>query len=101
MVKTICVPPYLAGLALRVPKKKRKMFISEWVKQDGEPVAENEIVVILDIVKASAELVAESSGILFHVRPIDELLNVKDVIGVIADTAEEFQEYKAQHLDSN
>ena len=98
MVTLIQVPQFVAGLHSRVPRQKRRIYVMEWLKADGETVAEGEAVVVLNTVKAAVELTAEASGFVFHLKEVDQDVKLYDVLGVLADSVEEFEEYRKQGL---
>ncbi|MDR3554301.1 MAG: hypothetical protein P4L55_06070 [Syntrophobacteraceae bacterium] len=91
MITPIRVPKYIAGLHTRVPKKNRKIVVMTWLEADGNFVADGQAVVILDTRKAAIEMVAPASGLLFHLVEKDVNVNIGDILGVVAESAEEFQ----------
>lgn len=93
MVVPIQVPEYIRGLQTRVPRRNRKITVMSWLKANGEFVAEGDAVVVLDTRKAAVEIAAQASGLLFHLIAINEKVNVGEILGVVAHSVEEFQEY--------
>jgi pyruvate/2-oxoglutarate dehydrogenase complex dihydrolipoamide acyltransferase (E2) component len=85
-------------MVARTPAQKKNMFLMKWLKGDGEPVEAGEGVVVIDTAKAAVELVAEVPGLLFHLMAVNDKVKVKDILGVVADSVEEFQEYRKQNL---
>lgn len=57
--------------------------VAEWMKQDGDMVEQNEVIVVLETDKASSELVAEKAGRLTVKAEEGETVYVDQVIGVI------------------
>lgn len=96
MVTLIQVPAYVGGMLTRVPKHKRSISVMKWLKAHGESVIEGEAIVVLNTVKVAVEMASEASGLLFHLREVDEIVQVRDILGVVADSVEEFQEYRQQ-----
>lgn len=94
MVTLIQVPAHVAGLLTRVPKQTRKITVMDWLKGHGESVADGEAILILNTRKATVEMVAEASGLLFHLKEVSEQVNLGDTLGVVVDSVEEFQEYR-------
>jgi pyruvate/2-oxoglutarate dehydrogenase complex dihydrolipoamide acyltransferase (E2) component len=98
MVTPIQVPVFIASMVARVPQQKKNMFLMKWLKAEGEPIEAGEAVVVIDTAKAAIELVAPASGLVFHLREVDEKVKMRDILGVVADTEAEFQEYRQQNL---
>jgi len=101
MITPIPVPLFAASMQTRVPKHRRGISVMEWVKGHGAPVTEGELIVVLHTRKAAVEMAAEASGLLFHLKEINEMVDVGDVLGVLADSAEEFEQYKRRSLVGN
>jgi pyruvate/2-oxoglutarate dehydrogenase complex dihydrolipoamide acyltransferase (E2) component len=97
MVTPIQVPVFIASMVARVPRQKKNMFLLKWLKAPGEPVEAGEAVVVIDTAKAAIELVAPASGLVFHLLEVDAKVQIRDILGVIADTEAEFQEYRQQN----
>lgn len=60
--------------------------IEEWMKQSGDYVEKDEVVVTLETDKASVELIAEASGVLTTKAADGDTVNVGTVIGEIDST---------------
>lgn len=99
MITPILVPRHILGLHSRVPKKSRKIVVMQWIKGNGEFVADGELVLVLDTRKAAVEMVSPASGLLFHLVDVDVKLKVGDTLAVVVDSEQEFLEYKAQMID--
>lgn len=69
--------------------------VTEWLRSHGDRVEQGEPIVVIETAKASSEVEAPASGLLFHLRQPDDMVKVGDVLGVIADSPEEFEEFKA------
>ncbi|SPF50503.1 hypothetical protein SBDP1_870015 [Syntrophobacter sp. SbD1] len=93
VITPIQVPEYIRGLHTRVPKQARKITVMSWLKANGEFVADGDPVVVLDTRKAAVEMAAQASGLLFHLRSVNEKVKVGDILGVVADSVEEFEQY--------
>jgi pyruvate/2-oxoglutarate dehydrogenase complex dihydrolipoamide acyltransferase (E2) component len=98
MVTPIQVPVFIASMVARVPQQKKNMFLMKWLKAEGEPVEAGDAVVVIDTAKAAIELVAPASGLVFHLLEVDAKVKIRDILGVVADTVAEFQEYRQQNL---
>lgn len=61
--------------------------IEEWLKQSGDYVEKDEVVVTLETDKASVELIAEASGVLKTSASDGDTVNVGTVIGTIDSSA--------------
>lgn len=62
-------------------------IIEEWLKQSGDYVEKDEVVVTLETDKASVELIAEASGVLTTNAADGDTVNVGAVIGTIDSSA--------------
>jgi len=71
------------------------MTVVEWLHTDGEKVEKGESIVVIETAKASSEVDAPASGLLFLLREPNDTVKVGDLLGVIADSAEEFEKFKA------
>lgn len=98
MVTPIQVPLFVASMVARVPRQKKNMFLMKWLKANGESVKAGDAVVVIDTAKAAIELVTPASGLLFHLLGVGEKVKLRDILGVVADTGEEFEEYRKQSL---
>ena len=82
---------------LVMPKHKDKITLGEWHKSDGEKTEKGEVIVTIETAKANLELEAPVTGLLFSLKKSNEKIKMKDILGVIVDTAEEFETFKAQN----
>lgn len=69
--------------------------VAEWFRSNGDEVKRGEPIVMIETAKASSEVEASASGLLFYLRQPDDMVKVGDLLGVIADSAEEFEKFKA------
>ncbi len=58
-------------------------ILAEWIKEDGDLVKRDDVLLVLETDKASMEVVAEADGKLQHKVEADETVQVGTVIGVI------------------
>jgi 2-oxoglutarate dehydrogenase E2 component (dihydrolipoamide succinyltransferase) len=80
---------------LLMPRLSQEMdegTISEWLKREGEPVAEGDPIVTIESDKAEVELPSPGSGIVRAIRfPVGATVQVGTVLAVIADADEEIE----------
>ncbi len=69
--------------------------VTDWLKADGEAVEKGEIVVVVETSKATVELEAPASGLVFILKKVKEKVKIGDTLGVVVDTQEEFEEYRS------
>lgn len=62
--------------------------ISEWLKNDGDYVEQNDVLLSLDTDKASVEVVAEKAGVLKISTPADETVEIGAIVGSIDTSAQ-------------
>jgi pyruvate/2-oxoglutarate dehydrogenase complex dihydrolipoamide acyltransferase (E2) component len=80
-----------------MPRHKDKISLGEWHKSDGQEVEKGEIIAGIETAKADLELEAPATGLLFSLKKNKEKVKMKDILGVIVDTAEEFEIFKRQN----
>ena len=83
--------------SILVPKlgmSKSDVTLVKWHKEDGEKTDKGEVAVTIETAKVTNEIEAPASGLLFTLRKIKEKVQIGDALGVIADSREEFEEYK-------
>lgn len=71
---------------LRVPKLAVSMqegTLTQWLVEDGQPVAEGQPIYTLEIEKSVMDVEAPASGVLKHIGVRDTTYKVGDVIGEI------------------
>lgn len=86
MIKNLFIPKL--GMTME------KGTISEWVARDGDRVKEEQVVLILETEKVAHELVAPIAGILSIFGKTGEEYLCGTVVGVIAETQEEYESIK-------
>lgn len=69
--------------------------ITEWKVQEGESVEKDQTILILEMEKTTYELTAMASGILHIITMPEETVPVGYVVGVLAETKEEYETVKA------
>ncbi|MBN1383131.1 MAG: dihydrolipoamide acyltransferase [Deltaproteobacteria bacterium] len=91
---------------IRVPKLGETMEeaqIIEWLAEEGETVEPRQVLVILQTEKAGYELEAQYGGILHIITPADPDVDipVTHLIGLIAETQEEYEKIKSEREASS
>ena len=84
---------------VRVPKLGTQIEdaeITEWVAKEGEKVSPRQVLAVLETEKSSYDLESEFNGILhIIVEASDEKVDAGVLIGVVADSREEFEKIKS------
>lgn len=83
-----------------VPKlgmTQQDMIVVKWIKGDGDSVEEGEPVVSIETAKVSYDVEAQAAGMVFALKRVGDKVKIGEVLGVIAQTREEFKEYKEAH----
>jgi pyruvate/2-oxoglutarate dehydrogenase complex dihydrolipoamide acyltransferase (E2) component len=83
---------------IRVPKlgmTQADITVVELRKKDGERVDKDEIVAVIETAKVTYELKASASGMIFNLKKVKDRVNIGDILAVVADRREEFDEYMA------
>lgn len=100
MVTLVNVPRYIALMK----NYSSKPMLTKWLGTDGEPVEEGQPLVVVETTKASLEIEAMASGILFILRKVGDRVNIGDTLGMIAKNRAEMEAFKtllaAYPLDS-
>ena len=84
---------------IRVPKLGDTMTetqILEWVAKEGEEIKARQVLAVLETEKTSYELEAQRAGILHIITPVETTVPVHHLIGILADTQEEYEKIKSQ-----
>lgn len=82
---------------IRLPKLGETMEeaeLIEWVAQEGEQVDAHQALVVIQTEKTSYEMESQYAGILHIMAPIEETIPVNQLIAILADTPEEYEEIK-------
>jgi pyruvate/2-oxoglutarate dehydrogenase complex dihydrolipoamide acyltransferase (E2) component len=90
MVTLINIPRYIALMK----NYSSKPMLTKWLGKDGEPVEEGQPLVVVETTKASLEIEALASGILFILRKIGERVNIGDTLGIIARSRAEMEAFR-------
>ena len=84
---------------VRVPKLGETMTetqLIEWVAKEGEKIEARQVLVVLQTEKTSYELETEYAGILHIITPVDVTIPVTHLIGLLAETQEEYEKIKSE-----
>ena len=84
---------------VRIPKLGTQIEdaeITEWVAAEGEEVNERQVIAVLETEKSSYDLESEFKGVLhIIVEASDEKVDAGVLIGVLADSQEEYEKIKS------
>lgn len=86
MVTLVQVPRYIALLK----NYASKPTLTKWCKKDRETVDEGQALLVVETSKASLEIEAIASGMLFILRKAGEKVQIGDTVGVIAKNQASF-----------
>lgn len=92
MVTLVNVPRYIALLK----NYSSKPALTKWLGNDGKPVEEGQPLVVVETTKASLEIEAMASGILFVLRKVGEQVSIGDTLGVIAASKAEMEAFRTR-----
>lgn len=70
-----------------VGESVREGMIHKWLKQDGEQIKADDVLVELETDKATVEVVAENSGVLKIIKQEGETVTIGEVLATIDDSA--------------
>lgn len=90
MITLVNVPRYIALMK----NYSSKPMLTKWLGMDGEPVKEGQPLAVVETTKASLEIEAMASGMLFILRKIGERVNIGDTLGVIANSKAEMEAFR-------
>ena len=82
----------------RVPKlgmTQSGITVVKLTKKDGDAVEKDEVVVVIETAKVSYDVHAPTQGLIFYLKKVKEKVKIGDVLAVVAESGEEFEEYKA------
>ena len=91
MVTLVNVPRYIALLK----NYSSKPVLTHWLKKDGEQVEEGQPLAVVETTKASLEIQAMVSGIIFTLRKVGETVSIGDTLGMIANNKTEIETFNA------
>jgi pyruvate dehydrogenase E2 component (dihydrolipoamide acetyltransferase) len=94
MATLVQVPPFLA----LTKNYGSKPMVTKWLKREGTAVEEGQTLVVIETTKASLEVEAPASGLLFRLRKIGDMVKIGDSLGIIAASQDEMEEFKKQQL---
>ncbi len=80
-----------------VPKlgmTQQDITVVKWLKGDGENVDKGQGVVAIETAKVNYEIEAPAAGMVFSLKKVKAKVKIGEALGVVADSAEEFEEYK-------
>jgi pyruvate/2-oxoglutarate dehydrogenase complex dihydrolipoamide acyltransferase (E2) component len=83
---------------IHIPKlgmTQSDITIVELSKKDGDAVEKDEKVAVIETAKVSYEIQASASGLIFYLRKVKDRVNIGALLGVVADTVEEFEAFKS------
>ena len=92
MVTLVQVPRYIALLK----NYSSKPVLTQWLISNGEPVQEGQTLVVVETTKASLEIQALASGLLFIMRKTGDQVKIGDTLAMIANNPVEVQEFVDQ-----
>ena len=95
MVTLVNLPRYIALLK----NYSSKPMLTKWLKKEGQPVEDGEGIVVVETNKASLEISAPVSGVLFTLRQVGETVKIGDTLGVIANSKEEIKTVSTQLIN--
>lgn len=82
---------------IKAPKRgmsTSSILIAEWLAKDGEKINKGSEVVVLEYEKTTYVVEAEITGYLYIIVHEGEEISIGSVIGIIAETSKEIEEYK-------
>jgi len=83
---------------IHIPKlgmTQSDITIVELSKKDGDRVEEDEKVAVIETAKVSYEIPAPTAGLIFYLRKVKDKVDIGALLGVVADTGEEADAFKA------
>jgi pyruvate dehydrogenase E2 component (dihydrolipoamide acetyltransferase) len=82
---------------INIPKlgmTQSDITIVELSKKDGDRVEKDEKVAVIETAKVSYDIHAPASGLIFYLKKVKDRVTIGALVGVVADTAEEFEAFK-------
>ena len=83
---------------IHIPKlgmTQSDITIVELSKKAGDRVEKDEKVAVIETAKVSYEIQAPAAGLIFYLRKMKDKVGIGALLGVVADTEEEFRAFKA------
>lgn len=97
MATPIVIPKFGKFLiGQKVGQNKKRPWISKWMKEHGEAIEMGEVAVVVETTKATLEIQAPATGLLFHLKKLNEKSNLEETIGAIAESIEDFENFKQE-----
>jgi pyruvate/2-oxoglutarate dehydrogenase complex dihydrolipoamide acyltransferase (E2) component len=90
MVTLVNVPRYIALMK----NYSSKPFLTKWLTNEGDAIELDQPLVVVETSKASLEVVAPASGLVFILRQAGQNVKIGDTLGMIADSKKEIAEFK-------
>ncbi len=90
MVTLVNVPRYIALMK----NYGSKPVLTKWLKREGDFVEEGQPLAVVETTKASLEIDAAASGIIFFLRQVGDNVNIGDTLGMIANSKSEIVQFK-------
>lgn len=95
MVTLVNVPRYIALMK----NYSSKPMLTKWIGKDGEQVEEGQPLVVVETTKASLEIEAMASGILFILRNVGDTVSIGDTLGIIANNKGEIEAFNMRLIN--
>jgi pyruvate/2-oxoglutarate dehydrogenase complex dihydrolipoamide acyltransferase (E2) component len=95
MVTLVNVPRYIALMK----NYGSKPMLTKWMGKDGEAVEEGQPLLVVETSKATLEIEAVASGMLFILRNVGDTVKIGDTLGMIANTKEEIEAFNMQLIN--
>jgi pyruvate dehydrogenase E2 component (dihydrolipoamide acetyltransferase) len=86
-----------------VPKlgmSQAEITVVELRKRDGQNVAKDEVVIVIETAKVTYEVSAPAAGLIFYLKKVKDKVKIGALLAVIADSREEFVRYKTGLAES-
>jgi pyruvate/2-oxoglutarate dehydrogenase complex dihydrolipoamide acyltransferase (E2) component len=90
MVTLVNVPPYIALMK----NYSSKPFLTKWFMSEGDYIELDQPLLVVETSKASLEIVAPASGLVFILHPAGQNVKIGDTVGMIAESKAELAEFK-------
>lgn len=82
---------------IRVPKlgmSQENVTVVKLCVNDGEPVEVDDVLIIIETAKVSQEICTPVSGIVFNLCKVKDKIKIGDLLSVVTESAEEFEDFK-------
>ena len=83
---------------IRIPKlgmTQSDITVVELSRKDGDRVEKDEKVAVIETAKVTYEIQAPAAGLVFYLKKVKDKLNIGALLGVVAESGEEFDAFKA------